>query len=161
MDSDIALREQLVNFLKGGLAHMTFDEAIVNFPMDQINELGPNMKYSPWQILEHMRFVQFDLLDFIQNPDYKEPKEEEYSPINHIQADEENWQKTIENFKTDLDSIIKIVQDPKTDLNSKIPWGDGQTILREILLVISHNSYEIGEFALLRQVIQTWPKNHK
>lgn len=160
MDSDKALREQLVNFLKGGLAHMTSDEAIADFPLDKINDFPPNCKYTPWQILEHTRIVQLDLLAFIKNPKYQEPKEEEYWPDKDAKTDEIGWRKTITEFKKDLDEIIKLVKDPKIDLYSKIPWGDGQTILREILLVIDHNSYEISEFALLRQIMQTWPKDH-
>ncbi len=161
MSPDKILRNQLVKLLKEGMAHMTFEEMVVHFPMDKINKKFPNGTYSPWGLLEHLRITQWDILDFIRNSNYKEiewPKD--YWPPQDKKATEKDWRKTIESFEKDSKALQEIVQNPKTDLYGKIPQGEGQTILREILLVADHNAYHIGEFAIMRQVNDTWGKNH-
>lgn len=153
------IRKQLIKFLRGGHAHASFEEAVASFPTNKINEQAPNSTYTPYRLLEHIRITQWDILDFIRNPNYKYmewPKD--YWPPKGKKATKAGWQKTIRDFKRDLAELIKIVQSPKTDLYRKIPHGEGQTILREALLVIDHNTYHIGEFCILREVMQTWGK---
>lgn len=136
---------------------MAFDEAVKDYPMDKINEFFPNGEYSAWHLLEHIRRTQHDILDFIINPNYKElewPKD--YWPKKGERAGKKDWETTINNFYKDLKVLEKIVEDSETDFYKKIPWGDGQNIFREILLVADHNSYHIGEFAIIRQVMKTW-----
>jgi hypothetical protein len=162
MPSDESLRNHLVSLLKGGNAHMTFREAVSGFPLDRINDLFPNGTYSAWGLLEHLRITQWDILDFMTNSNYEDmewPKE--YWPLESKKATANDWHTTIAEFEKDLKELVKITEDPATDLYSKIPHGTGQTILREILLVADHNAYHIGEFAIMRQVMGTWPKNHK
>ena len=157
METDTALREQLLHLLRGGNAHMTFDEAVANFPMDAINWRPPNVPYTPWHLLEHLRRAQWDILDFIRNPNYREMQwPDDYWPAPDAQADTAAWEQTIATFHADLNAIEDLVNDPQTDLSATVPHGDGQTILREILLVADHNAYHIGEFAILRQVMGTW-----
>jgi hypothetical protein len=157
--NDKVLREHLKNLLKGGNAHMTLEEAVKNYPVSKINDIFPNGEYSSWHLLEHIRRTQNDILNFIINPNYKElawPKD--YWPARNEKAAQKDWEKTIVSFQKDAKALGKIVSDPKIDLYVKIAWGDGQTILREILLVADHNAYHIGEFAIMRQVMNTWNK---
>jgi hypothetical protein len=160
-EADRLLREQLVQLLKGGNAHMTFEEMIADFPAESMNTVFPNGTYTPWHLLEHLRLAQWDILDFMRNPDYQEgewPKD--YWPAPDTQASEADWKQTIASFQQDLRTLQELALDPQTDLSARITWGDGQTILREILLVADHNAYHIGEFAIMRQVMGTWKKGH-
>ncbi len=159
METDTALREQLLHLLCGGNAHLSFDEAVAEFPPEAINQRPPNVPYTPWHLLEHLRLAQWDILDFIRNPDYQAMKwPDDYWPAPDAKADTAAWQQTIAAFHADLKAVEDLVHDPQTDLAATIPHGDGQTILREILLVADHNAYHIGEFAILRQVMGTWNK---
>lgn len=159
MQADAVLREQLLALLRGGNAHMSFDEAIADFPLDRINERPPNVTYTPWHLLEHLRRTQRDILDFIRDPDYREGNwPDDYWPAVEQQADRSEWAATIEAFREDLKAVRALVSDPATDLSAAVPYGQGQTMLREILLVADHNAYHIGEFAVLRQVMGAWPE---
>jgi uncharacterized damage-inducible protein DinB len=163
MAADDALRAQLLGLLRGGQAHMTFDQAVGDFPMEQINARPPNVPYTPWHLLEHLRLAQRDILDFIRDPSYEEPRwPDEYWPAQDAKADEPAWRKTIAAFREDLAALEALATDPRADLFAPLPNGDGQTLLRELLLVADHNAYHIGEFAILRQVMGTWPaKGHE
>jgi hypothetical protein len=157
MDSNKLVREQLRELLEGGNAHMTFDEAVANFPREHMNSKAPNVPYTPWHLLEHIRLAQWDILEFIRNPHYvSSPWPEGFWPAEDAQADEVAWEKTIASLQADLQSLLEMVADPAVDLYAPIPHGDGQSILREILVVSDHNAYHIGEFAMLRQVMGTW-----
>ena len=157
MNQDKILREHLLSLLKGGNAHMTLDDAVKNYPVSGINDIFPNGEYSSWHLLEHIRRTQNDILNFIVDPNYKElnwPKD--YWPERNKKATQKDWKQTIELFEKDTKALEKIVSNPKTNLYAKIPWGEGQTILREILLVADHSAYHIGEFAIMRQAMDTW-----
>jgi hypothetical protein len=159
MNNDKQLREELAGFLAGGKAHMTVAEAVKDFPLDQINNKPQHVDYTFWHLLEHIRFTQFDIVDFIKNPEYKEPHwPNDYWPEKTAKATEETWHTTIKKFEADLQDMISIVKNPDTDLYARIPNGDGQTVLREALLIIDHNAYHLGEFAILRQVEKNWKK---
>jgi hypothetical protein len=158
MDADRALREHLLALLRGGQAHMTFDQAVADFPLDHINRRPPHVPYTPWHLLEHLRRTQRDILDFIRDPHYQEPHwPEDYWPPHDQETDAGGWNETVVAFRADLQALEALTRDPGTDLYARIPHGSGQTILREVLLVADHNAYHIGEFAILRQVMQTWP----
>jgi hypothetical protein len=162
MKSDDILRDHLIALLKGGNAYMTFTEAVADFSTKSMNTVFPNGSYSPWALLEHIRRTQWDILDFVRNPLYQEMSwPEDYWPPKEKKASKKDWENTINRFQSDMDQLLQIVKDPKTNLYAKIPHGTGQTILREILLVADHNAYHTGEFTVLRQVMKTWPKNHK
>jgi hypothetical protein len=151
------LREQLLFLLNGGNAHMTLHEAVADYPVASMNTLLPNGNYSSWHLLEHIRLSQWDILDFIRNPEYQElewPKE--YWPPQSAQASEADWNETLASFQRDMQALQAITMDPQIDLHARIPWGTGQTVLRELLLVADHNAYHIGEFAIMRQVMGTW-----
>jgi len=160
MNKDEIVREQLLSLLQGGNAHMSFDQAVADFPLDEVNTHPPNVPYTPWRLLEHMRIAQWDILEFIRNPNHVSPEwPEGYWPAPDEQADESQWKETINRFQADLQALQEIVKDPDTDLYAPLPHGEKYNILREILIVADHNAYHIGEFALLRQVMDTWPED--
>lgn len=160
-ETERALREQLVALLRGGMAHMTFDEAVADFPPDRINERPPQVPYTPWHLLEHLRLTQRDIVEFSRDPDYRERRwPADYWPERAATADAAGWARTLAAFRDDLEALCALALDPATELHARIPWGDGQTILRELLLVADHNAHHLGEFAILRQVMGTWPASH-
>jgi hypothetical protein len=157
MSTDQMLREQLLALLHGDQAHMTFDEAVAAFPLTQINAYPPQVPYTPWHLLEHLRIAQWDILEFIRNPAYVSPPwPEGYWPAREARTDVQGWARTIAAFQADQRALQEVVADPATDLMVALPHAPEYTILREILVVADHNAYHIGEFAILRQVMETW-----
>jgi hypothetical protein len=157
VSADRVVREQLLHLLRGGNAHLTFDQAVDGFPPGSINARPPRVGYSPWQLLEHIRIAQWDILEFIRDPAHVSPAwPEGYWPPAHEEADPARWQKTIEAFRADTAALEALVEDPATDLTADLPHAAGYTVLREVLLVADHNAYHIGEFAILRQVMEPW-----
>jgi hypothetical protein len=162
MDADQTLREELLQLLRGGHAHMPLPAAVENFPMARINENPPNVPYTPWHLLEHIRITQADILEFIRSPHYVYLNwPADYWPTKRAQTDAAGWQRTVEGWQADNRALQDIVADPATDLYTPLAHGEGQNILREILTVADHTAYHIGEFAILRQVMGTWPAGHK
>jgi len=159
MHSDQIVREQLLALLIGGNAHMTFEQAVADFPAEHFNTKPINVTYTPWHILEHLRIAQWDILEFIRNPDHVSPQwPVGYWPHPDKSTDQEGWDKTISSFLSNLGSLRNIIKDPDIDLYAPIPHAADYTIFREILVVADHNAYHIGEFAILRQVMSTWSK---
>jgi hypothetical protein len=158
MDEDKVVREQLLVLLRGGNAHMGIDQAVADFPIEAYNRRPPNMPYTPWHLLEHLHITQWDILEFIRNPDHKSPEwPEGYWPRQDEKADKTRWMETLEAFRSDLKALQELVADPATNPLAPLPHAPSYTILREILTVSDHNAYHIGEFAILRQVMGTWP----
>lgn len=161
MDKDRLIRKQLFELLDGGNSHMGFAGVIKDFPLQHINSKASGVPYSPWQFLEHMRIAQWDILEFIRNPDHVSPHYPEgYRPRSDEKADEARWAKTVRDFTADLKALQDLVTDPAIDLYGPIPHAPDYTILREILVVADHNSYHTGELALLRQVMDLWPADN-
>lgn len=159
--SDATLRDQLLALLKGGNAHLTFDDVIADFPPAAMNQQPPNVPYTPWHILEHLRITQWDILEFVRNPRHVSPEwPKGYWPAPDATTDVAGWQATIDAFRADLAAVQEIVRDPSIDLSAELPHAPGYTYIREVLLVADHNAYHIGEFAILRQVMGTWGKGH-
>jgi uncharacterized damage-inducible protein DinB len=157
MQNDKALRQHLVKLLKGGDAHADFEKTIADFPHELRGKTPKGAEHSPWQLLEHLRIAQEDILDFSTNPNYKArewPKE--YWPATTASPGAKEWDGSVKALKKDLKAICDLVEDPKTDLFAKIPHGDGQTILREALVVADHNSYHLGQIVLLRRMLGAW-----
>jgi hypothetical protein len=160
-DADASVREHLIWQLTGGQAHAPLSAVVADFPMDQINTKFPNGEYGAWALLEHIRRGQWDILDFIRNPGYVYLKwPDDYWPDRDYVATKEDWDKTLAGFEADSQSLQDIVSDPATDLYAKIAHGEGQTIMREILLVVDHNAYHLGELAIMRQVMANWGASH-
>lgn len=162
MDKDKFLREQLVNLIKGDHAYMPFDHAVADFPEESINQKPTNVPYTFWHLIEHLRITQHDILDFSINKNYKYMKwPDAYWPDKNAKATKKDWNKTIKDFNLDLAKMIKLVKNPKTDLYAKFSWGEGQTVIREAMVLANHNAYHIGELAILRQTVKNWPKSHE
>jgi MinD-like ATPase involved in chromosome partitioning or flagellar assembly len=152
------LRDELTSLLDGVGAHMSFEEAVAEFPIDAINALPSNVDYTPWHLLEHMRITQADILDYIVNREYVEIDwPADYWPSKDAVATPDQFAETIAAFLSDRSVIRDIVADPETDLLEVIPGTPGHTILREVRVVGDHNAYHVGEFAVLRQIMSTWP----
>jgi hypothetical protein len=162
MNQDKLVREQLILLLGGGNSHMGFEDVIADFPLQEINSKTPGVPYSPWHFLEHMRIAQWDILEFIRNPEHVSPDYPEgYRPRADELADEARWHRSVKGFKADLQELQNMVADPKTDLYGPIPHAREYTIFREILVVADHNGYHIGEIAMLRQVMNLWPADNR
>lgn len=161
MNNEQTLRDELLKQLQGGRAYMTFQDAVKDFPMKQINTKFPNGNYSPWALLEHIRITQKDILEFMTNDKYQEMQwPQDYWPPESKLANEKDWKKTIDSFEKDSKILQDMVQNPQTNLYKVIHYhGEKFTILREILVVVDHNAYHIGEFAIMRQTMNTWNKS--
>lgn len=154
---DHALREHVIYLLDGGGAHARFDGAIADFPADLRGKKVSRIPHSAWMLLEHLRIAQWDILDFSVNAKYKPmPWPEGYWPKTAAPPSDKAWTKSVRDFRKDLKTMRDLVANPKTDLFAKIPWGDGQTILREALLAADHNAYHIGQMVDLRRLLGAW-----
>lgn len=152
-----ALREQLLTLMTGGNAHADFEEAVKNLPAELRGKTPKGAEHSPWQLLEHMRIAQWDILEFSRNAKHKSPKwPDEYWPAKPKPPDDKAWDKSVRAFRRDLKSMCLLVNDPATDLYAPIPHGSGQNVLREALLVADHNAYHIGQLVLVRRLLGAW-----
>ena len=160
MDTD-ALRAQLAELLDGVGAHMPFEDAIADFPDGAINDRAPNIDYTPWHLVEHLRLTQADILDYVTNPGYVEPVwPAGYWPDRDATATRAEFDATIHAFLDDKAALRALIVDPARDLFAVIPWTPGHTLLREIRIDADHNAYHVGEFAILRQIMGTWAAGH-
>ena len=159
--SNSELRTQLVKMLTGEQAHLSFADATAEFPADQINTKPANVPYTFWHLLEHLRITQLDLLNYITKPDYEEIEwPREYWPDPSATTDQSGWNESIRRFNEDLAALTAIAIDDSIDLSATVPSHNEHTIIRGIMIVGNHNSYHIGELAILRQTTQTWGPTH-
>ncbi|HET9098963.1 MAG TPA: DinB family protein [Acidobacteriaceae bacterium] len=156
-DPHHSIRNELSAFLRGDQAHASLDAAVKNMPAALLDKKPAGSPHNSWQMLEHIRITLHDLLEFCTNPHYEAPRwPEGYWPAEEIPKSATAWNHCVAGIHTDLKAFDKLIQDPKTDLTEKIPWGDGQTILREILLAGDHTSYHLGQLILLRKQLDAW-----
>ncbi len=154
---DQAVRKQLAEFLQGGHAHVSLDDAVKGFPSSLYATKPKGVDHNAWQMLEHIRFTLHDLLEFCTNLDYRTPKwPEDYWPKKDAPSGPKEWNASVKSLQMDLHGLEALLKDPKVHLNKKIPWGEGQTILREILLAIDHTSYHVGQLVMLRKQLGAW-----
>jgi len=157
MRSDRALRAELVKFLRTEGAHTALADAVKKFPVKDINRRPPHVPYTFWHLLEHIRIAQWDILEFTRNPKHVSPEfPAGYWPKTQAPPDAKGCNNAIKSFSAGLDAMIKIVQNKKTDFYTPFAHGDGQTVLREVLLVADHNAYHLGELLLLRRLLGAW-----
>jgi hypothetical protein len=155
-----ALREHLAYLLKGGGAHVHFADALEGFPEVKRGAFAPGLRHTGWQLLEHVRIAQWDILEFSRNPNHVSPDfPGGYWPKTPNPPTEDAWDASVKAFQRDLASMVRLVQDPKTDLFARIPNGDGQTVLREALLLADHNAYHLGQLVDLRRAHGSWPES--
>ena len=156
-NQDKSLREHLVEVLKGGHAHATFEAAVADLPSKLRGQKADALPYTAWMLLEHLRIAQWDILEFSRSAKHVSPKwPEGYWPERDAPPSASDWDKSVKSFQADLKAMQTLVADPKTDLYARLPWGDGQTVLREALLVADHNAYHIGQLVTLRRLLGAW-----
>jgi hypothetical protein len=157
MKSDQVLREHTLYLLKGGGAHLGFDAAIADLPVELRGRRPTGIPHTPWRLLEHMRIAQWDILEFSRNSRHVSPKfPEGYWPSGDAPPSDAAWDQSIAAFRSDLQAMQDLVANPDIDLMARIPHGDGQTILREALLVADHNAYHLGQLVVVRRALGAW-----
>jgi hypothetical protein len=157
---DRELREQVVYLLKGGGAHVHFMDALDDFPPGKHGTFANALPHTGWQLLEHVRLAQWDILEFSRNPKHVSPNfPEGYWPKTPMPPNEKAWDESVAAFQRDLQDMVHLVQNPQADLLAKIPHGQGQTILRQALLLADHNAYHLGQLVDLRRAIGAWPES--
>lgn len=153
--SDQSLRDHVLYVLRGEGAHVTFEDFIADFPSDLCGQRVTGLPYTAWQVLEHMRIAQWDILEFSRNSKHVSPKwPEGYWPPQDQTGTAKLWQETVNKFRDDLKQMENLVADRSTELLAKIPHGTGQTILREALLVADHNSYHLGVLVVISRILK-------
>ena len=151
---DRLLRNHVIYLLTGGGAHAHFGDAMGDWPVQLAGAKVANFPHTAWMLLEHMRLAQWDILEFSRNPKHVSPAwPEGYWPTSDAPPSQKAWESSIAAFKKDLRSMEHLVANPRTDLCAKLPWGDGQTVLREALLAADHNAYHLGQLIMLRKSI--------
>ena len=152
-----ALRDHLRKVLDWGDARVTFDAAVKSIPPRMRGVVPDRLPHSAWQLVEHMRIAQADILEFCVNPKYKEKKwPDDYWPRSAAPRDAASWTKSIAACRRDRTAMQRLAADPEIDLLATIPWGTGQTYLREILLVADHNAYHLGQLVVVRRLLGAW-----
>ena len=152
-----ALRSEFVDFLESGHAHATFDAAVRDLPPELRGKKARGAPHTAWQLLEHMRIAQWDILEFSRNPKHVSPVwPDGYWPPTPAPRDDAAWDKSVRRFRADRKAMQKLVSDPAVDLLKPFPYGEGQTLLREALLVADHNAYHIGQLVTLRRLLGAW-----
>jgi DinB superfamily len=158
-DRDSSLRRHLLELLTGGNAHARFEEVIAGIPADLHGRKPAGLPHSPWMLLEHMRIAQHDILEFSRNRKHVSPDwPKGYWPEGAAPPSSAAWNRCVRKFRQDLKAVQDLVENPKTDLHARIPWGAGQTILREALLVADHNAYHLGQLLDVRRLLGAWPE---
>lgn len=155
---DTAFREHLARSLDWQEAHATFDAAIADFPAALRGRVPPGVPYSAWQLLEHIRRAQADILEFCVAAHYEEKQwPRDYWPELAEPPSAQAWEESVAAVRRDRAALAKLTVDPKTNLTARVPNGDGQTYLREVLLVMDHTAYHVGEMVVLRRLLGSWP----
>ena len=154
MSNDRSLRDHLIRLLDWGHAHIKFDAAVKDFPAALRGQRPPGGAHSPWELLEHLRLAQWDILEFTRNAQHVSPEfPSGYWPATPEPPNETAWDESIAAFRADLKAFTELVADESIDLYARIPHGEGQTVLREILLTADHNAYHLGQFVTVRRLL--------
>jgi len=157
MKNEKSLREHVLNLLKGDGAHVDFEAAVKDLPANFRGKRPKGAEHSPWEVLEHLRIAQWDILEFIRNPKHVSPEfPSGYWPRSETPPSEKSWDQAVAAFRADLKAIGDLLPNDSTDLFAPLPHAEDKTILREVLLVADHNSYHLGELVLLRRLLGTW-----
>lgn len=155
--NDKPVREHVLYLLRDGGAHANFEAAIKGLPVKLRGKRPKGAEHSPWEILEHIRLAQWDILEFSRDAKHVSPKwPDGYWPKSAAPPSATAWAKMVRAFREDLETLCRLVENPATDLFAPIPHGTGQTILREALLVADHNAYHLGELVLVRRLLGAW-----
>jgi hypothetical protein len=154
------LREHVLYLLDGGGAHAKFNDAVKDMPEELRGVKPARLPHSAWMLLEHLRIAQWDILEFSRNSKHASPKwPEGYWPKTQVPPNAAAWNKSIKQFLKDLKAMQDLVANTKTDLYARIPWGDGQTILRQALLLADHNAYHVAQLIDVRRLVGAWKES--
>lgn len=157
MPDDSALRDHLLELLHGGSAHATLDDAVAGFPADLAGIRPEGAPHSAWELLEHIRIAQEDILRFSQSANHVSPPwPRGYWPNSPAPDGPGRWEQTLQAIRRDVAEFEALLRDPARDLFGKFPWGEGQTLLREALLIADHNAYHIGQLVIVRRLLGAW-----
>lgn len=157
MKNQSALVDTLKQMLTQASAHVTFNDAVKGLTLEECTKTPANMPYNIWQLVEHIRITQWDILDFCRNKDYKEMNwPDDYWPVHKKPENEAQWKHSVAEVKKDLKEFVELLEAPSADLYKPIPHGSGQHLLREAILIIDHTSYHTGEIIAIRRLINAW-----
>jgi hypothetical protein len=158
--ADASLRKHLVDVLTGGNAHVRTFDALEGIPPAHRGVFVKGLPHTAWQLAEHLRLAQWDIVEFSQGPKHVSPEfPDGYWPRTAAPASDSDWKKTVEAIARDLKRMVRMVANRKLDLHRPFPWGDGQTLLREALLLADHNAYHVGQIVDLRKALGNWPNS--
>jgi hypothetical protein len=158
--TDTKLRQQLVELLTGDNAHVTVAGAVADFPVEKRGLRATGLEHSGWQLLEHIRIVQWDILEFSRNPKHQSPNfPDGYWPESPAPPNDGAWAKSVQSIACDLRAMTRLVKNPRADLFAPFPWGDGQTLLREALVLADHSAYHVGQMVDLLRALGIWKKS--
>jgi DinB family protein len=150
-----ALREELVGLLEGGRAHASFEDAVEGFPLEIRGATLPRVAHTPWQVLEHLRLAQWDILEFCRNPSHESPNwPEGYWPKEPDPPTKTAWNESVKRFLEDRAALTAWIQDPSTDLFAPVPNDEGPSLLHQIVITAQHNSYHLGQLLMLRRALE-------
>jgi len=149
------LRQHLISLLTKAEAHVDLESSLKDFPRELRGKKPEGAPHTPWQLLEHIRIAQWDILEFSRDARHKSPKwPDDYWPKTPAPPSDKAWDKSVKQVLSDLDEICALVKNARNDLFASIPHGDGQTLLREALLVADHNAYHLGQLVMLRRILE-------
>ncbi|MEX0655711.1 MAG: DinB family protein [Phycisphaeraceae bacterium] len=156
-DAQAILRDNVLELLRGGGAHLAFEQAVADLPAKLRGAKPAGQPHTPWRLVEHMRIAQHDIVAFTVDPDYTSPAwPDGYWPEGDAPPSAKAWQQSLAGFRRDAKRMAKLVADRKTDLLTPIPHGDGQTVLREAMLIADHNAYHLGQLVIIRRLLDAW-----
>lgn len=151
------LVDELSSLLEKGKAHVSFEEAVADISLPVLNQHVPEVPYTIWQLAEHLRIAQWDIIEFCLDPAHQSPAwPDAYWPDRQARVDAAGWQATLTQLRADRARFIALLHDPAQDLLAPFPHGTGQTLLREALVLADHNAYHTGEIVLVRRLLKTW-----
>lgn len=157
MEEQIRLRSVLVEQLSGNHAHVGFDRAVEGLPFKDIGITPRGIPHTVWELVEHIRITQYDILEFSRNPDYESPAwPDGYWPTSKKPARKKEWDQAVKTVQEDQSAVIEMIQDSQNDLLKPFGHGQGQTLLRESILIIDHNAYHIGQIVQIRRLLGNW-----
>jgi hypothetical protein len=157
LDPDSSLREHLIDLLGGGSAHVRMFDALERFPSGKRGAFARGLPHTAWQLLEHLRLAQWDILEFTRDAKHVSPDfPAGYWPKSPSPKNEAAWKQSVRTLRADLQSMIKLIASRKSDLHAPFPWGDGQSLLREALLLADHNAYHLGQLVDLKRALGIW-----
>ncbi|GAB3023246.1 DinB family protein [Spirosoma pulveris] len=156
-DINLAVRKQLIALLTGSNAHQSFDDAVKDLPAELRSVKPDKLPYTIWQLVDHIRIAQWDILEFSRDASHQSPPwPTGYWSKDQSPADEAAWQQALDQIRQDRDTFVDLLNDPSRDLYAPFEHGDGQNLLREALLIADHTAYHVGEIIIIRRLLDAW-----